>query len=121
MARISVKGQLLAARKAMGKRIQARRQEAGLTQADLAAEVGVGQEAVSRWEAGLVEIGTDDLRALGNVLQAPTGWFMEGLPPKPEPYEVPARRPARRPAYIPEIGSEEPSERPRKRLRRKGA
>lgn len=65
----------------MGERIQARRREAGLTQAGLGRELGVGQETVSRWEAGRVEIGTDDLRALGRVLQAHTGWFMEGEPP----------------------------------------
>lgn len=70
----------------MGERIQDRRLEVGLTQAELGQLLGVGQEAVSRWEAGLVEIGTDDLRSLGRVLQAPTGWFMEGTLPKPKPY-----------------------------------
>ena len=92
MTRISVKGQLLSAREAMGKRIKAQRRQAGLTQAELALELGVAQETVSRWEAGRVEIGTDDLRALGKALRAATGWLMEGAGPEPEPYTAPIRR-----------------------------
>lgn len=43
---------MTATRTSWGQRLRDRREAAGLTQAELAEAVGVGQAAVSRWEAG---------------------------------------------------------------------
>jgi len=70
----------------MGRRIEARRKEAGLTQAGLALAIGVDQTTVSRWEGGLVPIDTDDLEKLSKVLQARGGWLVDASGAAPAPF-----------------------------------
>jgi transcriptional regulator with XRE-family HTH domain len=88
MPRISVKGNLLLAKRAIGKRIKARREEAGLTQAELGAKVGVSQEAVSRWEAGLTALALAELGTVARVLQSSLGWLAAAEGEPPGPYRV---------------------------------
>lgn len=49
--------------------MKVRRQQMGLTQADIAVKLGVGQTAVSQWESGRVAPSTRNLFALAAVLE----------------------------------------------------
>ena len=54
----------------IGKKIQERRKELGLTLEDVGQAVGVGRSTVQRWESGLIKnMGRDKIAALAKVLQ----------------------------------------------------
>lgn len=53
---------------AMSDRIREARQEAGLTQVDVARAMGLKQQSVQAWEAGRTRPGADKLAALASVL-----------------------------------------------------
>ena len=50
---------------ALGENLTQARKAAGLTQADVAAKLGVSRQAVSRWESGQSKPSTEKLLALG--------------------------------------------------------
>ena len=52
-----------------GNRILELRSKAGLSQAELAAEIGVTNKAVSKWEVGKAKPGLDKIRKLAAVVQ----------------------------------------------------
>lgn len=56
--------------KAVGKRLRELRKRQGMTQAELAAELGVNQTAVSDYEKGAVRIHAGMLGALASILKA---------------------------------------------------
>jgi transcriptional regulator with XRE-family HTH domain len=56
-------------------RIRAARQDADLTQAELAERVGVPQSSVSRWESGEVDPTTGKLAQIAHATGKPFAWF----------------------------------------------
>jgi transcriptional regulator with XRE-family HTH domain len=55
--------------------VQAARLSQGLTQSQLAAQIGVESMAVSRWERGQVRPSDSNLQALASVLGHDPSWF----------------------------------------------
>ena len=53
----------------LGERIKALRRRAGLSQEQVAEQVGVSRQAVAKWEAGQSAPSTENLRKLAQVLQ----------------------------------------------------
>jgi Zn-dependent peptidase ImmA (M78 family)/DNA-binding XRE family transcriptional regulator len=64
----------------VGRRIKEAREAAGLTQADLAAVLGITQTAVSYWEAGKRAPGLDDIVKLTRALHRDAGDFFPDAP-----------------------------------------
>lgn len=56
---------------------RARREILGLTQRELASELGVDQVNVSRWERGVAEPKMQTLRLLSQISGQPVSWFFE--------------------------------------------
>jgi len=56
---------------------KARREILGLTQRELANELGVDQVNVSRWERGVSEPRSQTLRRLSQISGQPVSWFFE--------------------------------------------
>jgi transcriptional regulator with XRE-family HTH domain len=84
-------------------RLRELREAAGLTQAQLAEKVGVGRDAVARWEAGVREPGWSYVLALGEALGVDCTAFT--VKPEDAPPHGPGR--PRKPAYTPETASDE--------------
>lgn len=63
---------------ALGSRIKAARQERGLSQAALAARLGVTRPAVTQWEGGRIEPDSENLRNLAAALDVDFGWLAQG-------------------------------------------
>jgi transcriptional regulator with XRE-family HTH domain len=59
-------------------RIREAREKASLSQAELAAELGVTTRAVQTWETGTRTPRPRLLRALAVVTERPVAWFFEG-------------------------------------------
>ena len=70
---------------AVGANIRAIREEAHLTQQDLADAVGVTQTAVSYWEAAKRDPGTADLLRIAEALHVPASSLLGAPEPEPEP------------------------------------
>lgn len=64
----------------VGARIKARRFRIGMTRDSLAAEIGVGKQAVQRYEEGAVRISVGRLADIGKVLRIAPSWFLEEYP-----------------------------------------
>src|SRR4051812_5541571 len=47
----------------------------GMTQADLAKELSISQSALSKYEAGLIDVPQEQLELMGKVLGRPTHFF----------------------------------------------
>ena len=62
------------------KRLKQTREQAGLTQEQLAQKVGVTRQAVSRWEQGITQPDMEMLVALGNALQVDAEFLAFGKP-----------------------------------------
>lgn len=60
---------------AIGKRIQQRRKEVGLTAEDLAEQIGVSQQQFSRYERGKTKINVAHLVNIAVILDTPISWF----------------------------------------------
>lgn len=60
----------------IGPRIAEARNAVGHTQAALAAEIGVHEMTVSRWERGLIEPCSGHLIALADALDCTTDWLL---------------------------------------------
>lgn len=100
---------------ALGAVLAHQREAAGLSQADLAAAVGVTQHVVSFWETGRAAIGADKLLMLAATLAIPAGALLADgwadaspcarlvVPPPigDQPGPLRWRRPPRRPAALP--------------------
>jgi len=62
----------------IGHRVKAARQQAGLTQEELADAVGKAVETISNLERGHTLTGIDTLEGIAGALGAPIGFFFEG-------------------------------------------
>ena len=60
---------------AIGKRIQQRRKEIGLTAENLAEQIGVSQQQFSRYERGATKINVSHLVNIAVILDTPISWF----------------------------------------------
>lgn len=60
----------------LGRRVQEARKQAGLTQTELADELGVERTAVSKIEGGERRVDSLELVRLGAALKRPIGWFV---------------------------------------------
>jgi Zn-dependent peptidase ImmA (M78 family)/transcriptional regulator with XRE-family HTH domain len=65
----------------IGRRISQARQEAGMTQADLAHAVGLDRTAVAKLEAGSRKVSATELVAIASSLDRPIDWFVAESPP----------------------------------------
>ena len=61
--------------KEIGRRIQQRRRELGLSADTLAEKIGVSQQQFSRYERGKAKINAGHLADIAVVLDTPIGWF----------------------------------------------
>jgi transcriptional regulator with XRE-family HTH domain len=61
----------------IGKRIQRAREEAGISQDELAARVGLTQAALSNYELGKRQPGLNKLERISSALKKPLGYFLE--------------------------------------------
>jgi HTH-type transcriptional regulator/antitoxin HipB len=77
---------------AFGQRLQQLRKAAGLTQAQLAEQIGLSQNGLSQWEAGLREPGISQVAKLCEVLGVKCDAFMEA--PAADVAPVPRSRPS---------------------------
>jgi len=65
--------------KKVGDRILEARDEAGLSQTDLAEEAGLTASSVGRWEAGETTIPVPTLLTLSRILRKPMCFFLQDL------------------------------------------
>lgn len=65
----------------MGSRIALARHDLGLTQADLASELGLDRTAIPKIESGARKISANELVRLAEVLDRPIDWFVVESPP----------------------------------------
>lgn len=59
----------------IGKRIQQRRRELGISAEILAEKIGVSQQQFSRYERGVTKMNVSHLVDIAIVLDTPIGWF----------------------------------------------
>jgi transcriptional regulator with XRE-family HTH domain len=67
----------------VGARVRARRKSLGMNQSTLADQLGVTFQMIQRYEYGLCRISASTLYAAAIALEAPVGYFFEGLPEAP--------------------------------------
>ncbi len=65
------------------KKLALLRKERGLTQLELAEEMDVSRQAVSRWETGLSIPTTENLAHLSRLYQVPVEYLLNGEPERP--------------------------------------
>lgn len=65
----------------IGPRISLAREDVGLTQADLAAELGVDRTAIAKMESGKRRVSATELVRLATALDRPIDWFVIESPP----------------------------------------
>lgn len=63
----------------VGRRIRFRRWKLGITQAELAAEVGVRFQQIQKYETGSNRVSASRLFEIAQVLEVSIGFFFEGL------------------------------------------
>ncbi|CDL81392.1 helix-turn-helix domain-containing protein [Xenorhabdus szentirmaii] len=61
----------------VGKRIQKKRKEIGVTAAELADRIGVSHQQLSRYERGSSKISLEHLVSISIALKTPANWFLE--------------------------------------------
>ncbi|MDC9596063.1 helix-turn-helix transcriptional regulator [Xenorhabdus sp. XENO-2] len=68
----------------VGKRIQMKRREIGVTAVELADKIGVSHQQLSRYERGTNRISLEHLVAISITLETPIDWFLVDCftPPK---------------------------------------
>ncbi|OOF43377.1 transcriptional regulator [Rodentibacter trehalosifermentans] len=59
----------------IGKRIQQKRKEVGLSAAELSEQIGIAQQQLSRYERGENKINVSHLVEIATLLNTPIGWF----------------------------------------------
>ncbi|WP_422824305.1 helix-turn-helix domain-containing protein [Xenorhabdus siamensis] len=69
----------------VGKRIQMKRKELGITAAELADRIGVSHQQLSRYERGTNRISLEQLVVVSITLKTPASWFLEDCFIKPAP------------------------------------
>jgi transcriptional regulator with XRE-family HTH domain len=69
----------------VGKRLRRRRRLLGLTQQDLAGQVGVRFQQIQKYECGANRLTASRLAALGTALNVNVDYFFEGLAPDGKP------------------------------------
>jgi len=83
--------------KKLGKRIQHAREEAGLSQEQLAAMLGCSQPTLSNYEKGKSRIYLTQLQKVSEILNRPAQYFLEAMEPAEEervkPYSTEISRP----------------------------
>ena len=65
---------------AVGHRIRLFRLNAGLSQTELADQIGVTFQQVQKYEKGANRIGASRLQQISHILQVPVAFFFEGAP-----------------------------------------
>lgn len=70
-------------------RLTSMRMERGMSQSELARELGVTRQTVSRWEQGLMTPSTDRLIDVARVFHMSLDELVNGEPPAPEGVEAP--------------------------------
>lgn len=63
----------------VGPHIRAAQEEAEMTNAQLAAAVGVDPRLVQKWKAGTVIPGLPNLVKLARIFECDVSWFFEGI------------------------------------------
>jgi transcriptional regulator with XRE-family HTH domain len=71
----------------IGRRIQKAREEAGLSQEELASRLGLTQAALSNYELGKRRPNLTNLERLSMLLNKPLLYFLEDPKPMPDPAE----------------------------------
>lgn len=66
--------------KFVGRRIKNRRREVGITQADLAAAVGVKFQQIQKYETGANRVSASRLWDIALVIGVPVSFFFDGVP-----------------------------------------
>lgn len=84
---------------AIGRKIQQRRKEMGLTAENLAEQIGVSQQQFSRYERGATKINVAHLADIAVLLNTPISWFFvesktENLFFSPQEQYIPIRNDA---------------------------
>lgn len=69
--------------RAIGLRIKMAREEAGLTQDQLATELDMSDSGLTLWESGKRRVPIDQLRRIGERLGKPMWWLLGEDPPDP--------------------------------------
>ncbi|CDG19263.1 MULTISPECIES: helix-turn-helix domain-containing protein [Xenorhabdus] len=59
----------------VGKRIQTKRKQLGITATALAKQIGISQQQLSRYETGANRINIAHLVRIARILNTPIGWF----------------------------------------------
>ncbi|MGV7959909.1 helix-turn-helix domain-containing protein [Photorhabdus tasmaniensis] len=59
----------------VGKRIQKRRKELGMTAVKLSEQIGISQQQLSRYERGINRINLSHLVQIASILDTPINWF----------------------------------------------
>lgn len=62
----------------IGKRIRAAREKSGLLQRELAAQLGIRQALVSKWERGILQVPPETLREISRILYVKENWLLYG-------------------------------------------
>ena len=75
--------------KKLGKRIQHAREEAGLSQEQLAAMLGCSQPTLSNYEKGKSRIYLTQLQKVSEILHRPAQYFLEAMEPTEEEFVKP--------------------------------
>ncbi|CDL85896.1 helix-turn-helix domain-containing protein [Xenorhabdus cabanillasii] len=70
----------------VGKRIQMKRKELGITAAELADRIGVSHQQLSRYERGTNRISLEHLVVVSITLKTPASWFLEDCFTSPKPH-----------------------------------
>jgi transcriptional regulator with XRE-family HTH domain len=81
--------------KHVGSRIRMRRMMLGLTQTDIATELGLTFQQVQKYEKGMNRIGASRLQHIAHILQVPVAFFFEDVLAD-EPTQKPTRKTAPR-------------------------
>ncbi|PHM48859.1 helix-turn-helix domain-containing protein [Xenorhabdus miraniensis] len=66
----------------VGRRIQTKRKELGITATALAKQLSISQQQLSRYERGTNRINIDHLVVISTILDTPIEWFFEDCFPK---------------------------------------
>ena len=64
----------------VGKRIRQRRWLTGMTQQQLAEQVGIKFQQIQKYEKGTNRVGASRLQAIASILNVPPAFFFEGAP-----------------------------------------
>lgn len=79
MARQSLRQAVTSPLVGVGPHIRAAQDEAAMTNAELAAAVGVDPRLVQKWKAGTVMPGLPNLVKLARIFECDVSWFFEGI------------------------------------------